>query len=340
MLGGFPPPFIGQTKVVRELLRQAQIVADSPSTVLLQGESGTGKELLARVIHAQSSQGERPFVPIDCGALVEESSGSEFFGQTLGMAPFAPADQTAAAHGGALFLDDIENLPLRLQAGLLRFLENRGVGPIGSQRPVEVRIIASTQHDLRQAVQAGRFRKDLYYQIAAVRLVLPPLSYRRQDIPLLAEHFLQRSCAQFGVVKKSIPHRTMQILLNAPWPGNVRELMATIERLVLFSPGPEICPDSLQPDLPEQTVEGTTSPHEAVQARAVLERIERDKLRAALLQTGNNRTEAAKLLGVSRATFYVKAKRYGLALHTMGKRTTDSSKHAQKSREARKILHC
>jgi len=311
------PEIIGRSKALRALLRQVQLVAGSDCTVLLQGESGTGKELIARALHRLSQRREQPFITLDCGTIPESLLESELFGYVKGAFTGASINKKGLweeAHGGTLFLDEIGDVTLALQAKLLRVLQEGEIRPVGSTKrtTVDTRVVAATNKDLKHEVRAQRFREDLYYRLAVVPLRVPPLRERREDIPQLVEHFLAKYCTRNHQPLKALSSTIMRELIDAAWPGNVRELEHTIERAVLLSPGPVIEPESIVLDTVDR---GSAHPPtvEAVnEAHAVLDNVEREKLRQALAQTHNNRVHAAKLLGISRSTLYEKLKRYHL----------------------------
>jgi DNA-binding NtrC family response regulator len=312
------PHIIGCSPPMRALLRLVELVASSDSTVLLQGESGTGKELIAKAIHEYSPRRERPFVTIDCGTVPESLLESELFGYVKGAFTGAVTNKKGLfeeAHGGTLFLDEVGDVMPMFQAKLLRVLQTGEIRPVGSTKrvAVDVRIIAATNKDLKKMVAERQFRDDLYYRLAVVPLLLPPLRERREDIPLLIEHFLKQSCERNRQPHKTLAPTTLRLLIEAPWPGNVRELQHAIERAVVLSPGSEIVPESITMASPERTTTFTPTLQELDRARTMLENAEREKLRVALERAGHNRSHAAKLLGVSRSTLYEKLKRYHLS---------------------------
>lgn len=310
---------VGQSKPMRTLFRQVKIVADSDSTVLIQGESGTGKELIARALHHHSPRANRPFIAIDCGTLPDTLLESELFGYVKGAFTGAVSNKKGLfeeAHQGTIFLDEIGTTPLLFQSKLLRVLQEGEIRPVGSPRSVavDVRVIAAANLDLKHECAGGRFRHDLYYRLAVVPLSVPPLRERREDIPLLVDHFIQKCCERRGIAAKRIPAKALQGLLNAPWPGNVRELENVIERAVLFSPGAEIAPEALTYLSASDGAESTYQPLPQLtqKARSVAEETEKEEIREALHRAGQNRSQAAKLLGISRSTLYEKLKRYQL----------------------------
>jgi DNA-binding NtrC family response regulator len=313
---GFPH-IIGRSKPMQALLRLVGLVAGSDATVLLQGESGTGKELIARAIHEHSPRRERPLVVLDCGTVPESLLESELFGYMKGAFTGAVTNKKGLfeeAHGGTLFLDEIGDITPLFQGKLLRVLQTGEIRPVGSTRRIEVdvRVIAATNRDLKQMVGEHSFRDDLYYRLAVVPLRLPPLRERREDLPLLVEHFLARSCQRNGRAAKTMSPAALRLLLDASWPGNVRELEHTIERAVVLTTSAEIPPNSIILESPESATSALPSPQAVSQAHAILNSVEREKLRIALMQTHGNRSHAAKVLGISRSTLYEKLKHYQL----------------------------
>src|SRR5262245_6171476 len=306
---------VGQSKPIRTLFHVIKVVARSNSTVLIQGESGTGKELIARAIHRHSQRHDRPFVPIDCGTLPETLLESELFGHVRGAFTGAIRNKKGLfedADGGTLLLDEIADTTPAFQSKLLRALQENEIRPVGSNRSIKinVRVIASTNKELKREVERGTFREDLYYRLAVVPIIVPPLNRRREDIPLLVEHFIQKYCQQNGLDVKSISANSLAILMNHPWPGNVRELENVIERAVLMSPGPQVKPEALYAvEVPED--ESPIPLHQAT--KEVKENIEREKILKALQKVEGNRSRAARFLGISRATLYEKLKSYNLA---------------------------
>ncbi|MGE0824530.1 MAG: sigma-54-dependent transcriptional regulator [Candidatus Binatia bacterium] len=316
-MGHVFPHIIGRSKPMQALLRLVDLVAGSDATVLLQGESGTGKELIARAIHGHSGRSQRPFVILDCGTVPESLLESELFGYTKGAFTGAMTNKKGLfeeAHGGTLFLDEVGDITPMFQAKLLRVLQTGEIRPIGSTRRavVDVRVIAATNRDLKERVAQRQFRDDLYYRLAVVPLRIPPLRDRREDIPLLIEHFLARSCQRNGRETKAMSPAALRILLDATWPGNVRELEHTIERAVVLTSGAEIPSASIILESAENRASALPSWHEVRYAQEVLDNVEREKLRAALAQAKGNRSRAAKVLGISRSTLYEKLKLYRL----------------------------
>ncbi|HEY5627851.1 MAG TPA: sigma 54-interacting transcriptional regulator, partial [Nitrospira sp.] len=305
-----------------EVYKLVARVAEGKSTVLLQGESGTGKELIARAIHTNSPRREKPFVPVNCGALPDQLLESEMFGYEKGA--FTGAAGTKAglfesANDGTLFLDEIGELGQSLQVKLLRVMQEQEVRRVGATASVkvDVRIIAATNRDLEQLVKEGKFRDDLYYRLNVVRITLPSLMERREDIPMLAHHFLQKCGAGAPRVVRGIHPDTMALLKQYRWPGNVRELENAIERAMSLSHGPLLTPEDL-PEAVSQAVaasdQKTEMPEVGDEASLSLEEVEKRHLVRVLKETKGNKVKAAKILGIDRRTLYRMAERFGLDL--------------------------
>lgn len=315
-----PPPtvreslgeLIGQSAAMQQLFDMVSLVADSSATVLIQGESGTGKELLAKTIHALSKRKDQPFIVVDCGALPETLLESELFGHVKGAFTGAVANKQGLfqeADRGTIFLDEIADTAPVFQAKLLRVLQEGEIKPVGGTKTikVDVRIISATNRDLADLVKAGSFRRDLYYRLAVLPVYLPPLRDRREDIPLLAEHFISRSCTRHHQPIRPMSDQAMRALSRASWPGNVRELQHYIERAVVTTTGPTIaCRDLLAPDPvgDEEDLRSAT--------RGAVTQAERTCIVDALKKTGGNRAKAAKLLKISRAGLYNKLRAYSI----------------------------
>lgn len=308
---------IGQAPSFREVLGVASRVAAYPTTVLLTGESGTGKEAVARAIHKSSPRASNPFVAINCGAIPENLLESELFGHEKGA--FTGAERAreglfSEADGGTLFLDEIGELPQSLQVKLLRVLQERRVRPVGGsrEREVDVRVIAATARDLADEVATNRFREDLYYRVNVVHLHLPPLRTRREDVPLLAQYFLQRNAERLGVSAGPIEPEVMSLLVRYTWPGNVRELENVLERALVLSGG-----EIASGHLPEH-VQTATSPFriasdgDDLSVKRRLPALERELIARALGRTEGNRTRAAELLELSTRALTYKIQEYEL----------------------------
>jgi len=295
---------------MEDLLAQARRVAASDASVCIFGASGTGKELLARAIHRASPRGEAPFVAVNCGAIPEGLLESELFGHKKGSFTGAVADRRGlfqAAQGGTLFLDEIGDMPLPLQVKLLRALEERKVRLVGSHEShdIDVRVIAATHRKLEERIASGEFREDLYYRLNVVKLYIPTLAERREDIPLLTNHFLSRLAERYRKGRLALAPEAMQLLVSASWPGNVRQLLNVIEQAVALAPT-EVIPESL---VRQALDAGDTTLTPLDEARRAFER---DYLVRILKITGGNVTKAARLAGRNRTEFYRLLERHSL----------------------------
>ena len=311
---------IARSPAMARALEVATKVARHDSPVLVTGESGTGKEVIARLIHRESPRKDHAFVPVNCGAIPDTLLESEFFGHLKGSFSGAHRDRPGlfeSAAGGTLFLDEVGELPGPLQVKLLRALQEGEVRPVGSDATVhvDVRIIAATNQDLEEAVQAGRFRQDLYYRIAVVPIHLPPLARRKEEIPELAFHMLERHSRRLGTTPLRIAPAAMEILLAYPWPGNVRELENVLERALVLAEGDEIGAEELpehvrspKAEMPDRTDGGDLS----VKRRTAS--LEKHLIQLALERTAGNRTQAAELLELSPRALRYKIQDYGIDL--------------------------
>ena len=306
---------IGRSRSFIDVLRIAETAAPSDSTILITGESGAGKEVIAGFIHALSDRGDGPFVSINCGALPENLLESELFGHVKGSFTGAVRDKQgllAAARGGTFFLDEVGEMSPATQVKLLRAIQAREVIPVGATDPiaVDVRIIAATNRDLDEEIRRGTFRSDLFYRLNVIPLHLPPLRERREDIPLLAEYFLQR----FAEVRDRTPPRLTPEALTAlqeyDWPGNVRELENAIERAMVLSDGGDITPASLPARITGKAALPLVS--DRLPPNPPLEIIERAYIHWVLQTESGNKTRAAEVLGIDPSTLYRKLVRYGL----------------------------
>jgi two-component system response regulator GlrR len=301
---------ITRSSAMEDLLSQARRVAASDASVCIFGASGTGKELLARAIHRASPRAEAPFVAVNCGAIPEGLLESELFGHKKGSFTGAVADRRGlfqAAQGGTLFLDEIGDMPLPLQVKLLRALEERKIRPVGAheQYDVDVRVVAATHRKLEERIASGEFREDLYYRLNVVKLYIPTLAERREDIPLLANHFLTRLAERYRRGRLAFSPEAMQLLVSAPWPGNVRQLLNVIEQAVALA-ATEVIPESLVRQALDAGDTALTPLDEARRA------FERDYLVRILKITGGNVTKAARLAGRNRTEFYRLLERHSL----------------------------
>jgi two-component system NtrC family response regulator len=317
--GGATPPdiaaddeLVGADPAMRDVQKTIGLVADSDATVLIAGETGSGKEVVARAIHRHGRRGAGPFVAVNCAAIPAGLLESELFGHVRGAFTGAVADRNGAfrdAHRGTLFLDEIGDMPLDMQAKLLRVLQERTVVPVGG-RParIDVRVIAATHCDLPGAVRAGRFREDLYYRLDVVPLRLPALRDRRGDIVPLAEHFLRR----YGAAPKRLTGDAAARLLAHSWPGNVRELKNAMERAAVLSRGDAVAAADLDFLAAPQGPDGAAVDWTAGDLPTAVARLEAHMIGRALRETGGNRAEAARRLGIHRQLLYAKAQRYGI----------------------------
>jgi two-component system response regulator AtoC len=304
---------IGESAIMKAIYRVINTVAANKSNVLVSGASGTGKELVARTIHGRGPLAAQPFVAINCAGLSETLLDSQLFGHRRGAFTGAVSDHDGvfrAAEGGTLFLDEVAEVPLSLQAKFLRAVEQREVTPLGASLPVpvDVRLIAASNRDLEAEVHGGRFRSDLYYRLNVVRIELPPLAARREDIPLLVEHFLERFSRQYRVAPRRLAAETMERLRTYAWPGNVRELQNAIERAFALAVADTITLD----DLPAALRSDALPPPDDPEGLLTLEEAERRLFAAALRKSGGNKNEAARLLGIDRQRLYRKIEKYGL----------------------------
>jgi len=305
---------IGRSEVMRNIYELVRRTAPTDSTVLISGESGTGKELVARAIHDYSLREEREFVTVDCSALVETLLESELFGHVKGS--FTGAIQAKygsfeLANGGTFFFDEIGNLSLDIQAKLLRVIQEKEIKPVGGEKTIkiDVRIIAATNQDLRQSIAKKTFREDIYYRLNVVPIHIPPLRERKEDIPLLVNHFLKRFNRKREVPVTKVEPETMKLLMSYGWPGNVRELENGIERALILEDG-----DTLQPRCFPWLVEKRQMRPFAGNSKVYsLEELEKQHIERVLRETRGRRGQAAGLLGIDRKTLYQKIKKYRLA---------------------------
>jgi sigma-54 dependent transcriptional regulator, acetoin dehydrogenase operon transcriptional activator AcoR len=307
---------IGTSHSMQLVFQQIQDFTRVDSTILIEGETGTGKELVARAIHQASHRNEFPFIAVNCAGLTESLVASQLFGHKRGAFTGAVSDQEGlieAAEGGTLFLDEIGDIPLTVQTSLLRVLQEWEITRLGESRlrKVNVRVLAATHHNLANDVSAGTFRADLLYRIRVGRVLLPPLRERREDIPLLISHFLNQYRATTGRPVEAVSDEALRLLMAYAWPGNVRELKHAIEFAVIRCPQTIIRPQDLPPEvlnqderLPEAPSEDIASSHNDNN---------KEKILAALKQTGGNRSAAAKLLGIARLTLYRRMSRLGIS---------------------------
>lgn len=311
---------IGQSPALDSLIRSARLVASTDVTVLLKGETGTGKEILATAIQKQSSRADKAFITLNCAALPESLIESELFGHKKGSFTGATCNTQGllpAADGGTLFLDEINSLPLAIQAKLLRFLESGECLAVGDVSPckVDVRVIAATNADINQQIDAGEFRRDLYYRLNVVPLDLPPLSQRTEDIEHLIKHFLGIFADTYSIATPRFSKAALKMLKAYPWPGNIRELRNLCERLSILLAGRIIEPENL----PHEFIKTSNTPKATdfmlPETGLQLDDLEANLIHQALNRTQGNRSKSARLLGLSRDTLIYRMQKHGVASH-------------------------
>ncbi len=313
---------IGTSPKMKEIFEMVQTVSPIDATILIQGETGTGKELLARAIHSLSLRRDRNMVCINSAALTESLLEAELFGYRKGAFTGALVDKKGRlelADGGTLFIDEIGQMSLNLQAKLLRFLQERTFEPVGGLdvRSVDVRLITATNRNLPKEILAGRFLSDVFYRIEVIALTLPPLRERRQDIPLLVNHFIQRYAQQYKKTVEGIEPMAMEILMRHPWPGNIRELENCLARAVILCRGPQILSSDLSekftPKIRKDGFEGEQIQlTDLSQPGMKIKDMERELIQRTLIKCLGNKTLAAKLLGISRKALYEKIEKFGI----------------------------
>jgi len=299
---------IAKSSRMQRLIELIKTVSKSNATVLITGESGTGKELVARAIHSQSHRHGKPFVAVSCAALPESLLESELFGHEKGSFTGAYAQKKGKfefANGGTLFLDEVGEMSANIQVHLLRVLEEKEFARVGGNEPikVDVRVISATNKDLKRAIERQEFREDLYYRLNVVNIELPPLRERKEDIPLLVEHFLSKFASENRKEITGFTPTAMEFLLDHDWPGNVRELENSVERAVILAKGDLV-------DITDLHQKGM-APTPAAKPARNLKEMEREHILSTLRETGENYSEAARILGISRMTLYNKVKEYG-----------------------------
>lgn len=293
---------IGRSCAILDVIARAELVAESRSTVLVTGETGTGKELVARAIHARSAQRNMPMIKVNCAAIPETLLESELFGHVRGAftgATFTKKGRFALAEGGTIFLDEIGTISLTVQAKLLRVLQDREFEPLGAERTqrVDVRVIAATNRDLRQLVAEGKFLEDLYYRLNVIPIEMPALRERREDIPMLVEHFVKRFAERAGKTIEGVDEKAMAELSRYEWPGNVRELENTMERAVVLATAPLLTSKTIW--LMSATATPATAAVPSLKLHQNLEWAERETMRRALEQARGGKKDAAELMGIS-----------------------------------------
>jgi DNA-binding NtrC family response regulator len=314
---------IGQSAPMQQLFQTLELVAPMNSTVLIQGETGTGKELIARTIHHNSPRADQRFVAFNAAAIPEPLAEAELFGHARGAFTGAIANRVGRfelAHQGTLFIDEVALTSLPLQAKLLRALQEREIERVGESRPIkfDARVIAATNTDLKTLVKAGAFREDLYYRLNVIPLTLPPLRGRREDIPLLARHFVQKSCTSNNLPLKTLTQEAVRVLMAYAWPGNIRQLENAIEHAVAMSGQErEIAASTLPADVVQSggslLVPMMTIPDEGLNFQSVVSQLERELITRCLEKTGGNKRQAARLLQLSRTTLIDKLHRLNIA---------------------------
>ena len=318
-------PFTGAPgRTMQEVLATVKKVADSQVPVLIQGETGTGKSLLAAHIHKISQRRDQPFLTIDCGALPETLLESELFGHVKGAftgAVFSRRGLLEEAQGGTVFLDEIGELTLATQAKLLRAIQEHEIRPVGGNKPVtvNVRFITATNRNLQEDVTAGRFREDLYYRLAVIPIVLPPLRERTDEMTSLIGHFIKKFNARYGKSIAGVSPAAMQMLFEQPWKGNIRELENVLERAVLLAGQDMLTPDTLGLQLSSGEARRPAGADEGRSLQQTVQEAERRAIEQALRIAGGNRTQAAAMLGIGRRTLYDKLEEYGLETRKTGK---------------------
>jgi DNA-binding NtrC family response regulator len=302
---------VGRSRAMEEVIRRAGLVAETKSTVLVTGETGTGKEMVARLIHHRSAQRDMPLIKVNCAAIPETLLESELFGHVRGAftgATMTKRGKFALADGGSIFLDEIGTMTPPLQSKLLRVLQEREFEPLGSERTqrVDVRVIAATNRDLNQMVADAKFQEDLYYRLNVIPIAIPPLRERREDIPVLVDHFVDKHRQRTGKRIDGVDSGVVAALQRYDWPGNVRELENTIERAVVLATGPVLTSESIS------MMGATSAPSSGLPSLRLhqnLEWVERETIRRALDQSGGIKKDAAELMGISqRALSYYLAK--------------------------------
>ena len=312
---------IGHSKKMTEMFDLTRQVAQRESTVLILGESGTGKELLAKAIHLNSPRRRGPFVVVNCGAIPENLIESELFGHKKGAFTGAITDRVGkfeAGNGGSVFLDEVSELKPALQVRLLRVIQEREIDKVGETRPlkVDVRIIAATNRNLANLIEDGSFRDDLYYRLSVVTVQAPALRDRREDIPLLAEHFLRKSCERYGFPLRHFHPQALELLTSYNWPGNVRELENVIESSVVLSKREELTPEDLPENIQRQESRITKIYLDIPEDGISLEEVEKELLLKALEKAQGNQSKAARYLNVTRKTLIYRLEKYGLITPT------------------------
>ena len=298
---------IGKSPPMRKIYDLIERISDTSSNVLITGESGTGKELVAKAIHYNGIRKDNPFVALNCAAIPEALLESELFGYKKGAFTDARSDKRGLmveAHEGTLFLDEITELPYTLQAKLLRVIEEKSVRPLGDNRsdPIDIRIISASNRDIAALIEQGRFREDLYYRLKVIDIELPPLRERREDIPLLIQHFIHRFGSELKKNALTVSEETLELLLNHRWPGNVRELENVIQRAITLSRHDVLLPEDMPAALTEAA--GNDLFERGLREKYTLDQLEKAYIKKVLIDAGGNKSKAAEILGLDRKTLY------------------------------------
>lgn len=300
---------IGQSPIMQGIYDLIERISDTASNVLITGESGTGKELVARAIHYNGIRREGPFVALNCAAIPENLLESELFGYKRGAFTDAKTDKRGLifeAHEGTLFLDEITEMPYPLQAKLLRALEEKAVRPLGDTilYPLDVRFVSASAKDLKALIEQSRFREDLYYRLRVIDIEMPPLRNRREDIPLLVRHFIQKANAEMQKRIQGLSEEALKLLLNYSWPGNVRELENAIQRAAILGRQPVLIPEDFPPSLVQAADEDVVE--KGIRQKMTLDQLAKEYIKRMIIETGGNKSRAAEILGLDRKTLYRK----------------------------------
>lgn len=307
---------VGNSQAMIEVLDRVKLVAPTKATVLIEGQTGTGKELIAQSIHQNSDRSRKPFVAVHCAALAANLLESELFGHEKGS--FTGANERRigrfeSSEGGTLFLDEIGEIDASTQVKLLRFLETRSFERLGSSKSIEVdiRLVCATNRNLAEMVQSGEFREDLYYRLNVIRIQLPSLIERKEDIPVLLKHYINVFSEENGFAPLELSHEALNVLVQYPWPGNIRELRNFCENIIIMKQGQTLAPEDFEAkffkqDLKDQSQTSFSSEDGSLKSNFSLDMNEKQLLRNALLKCGGNRTKAAQLMGISRRTLHRK----------------------------------
>ena len=315
---------VGREPKLHQIIKTIRTTASSDASVLIEGESGTGKELIAAAFHTQSHRSEKPFIQINCSAIPHELIESELFGYQRGAFTGADRDKRGlieAANGGTLLLDEIAEMPAHLQTKLLRVLQERKLRRVGDEREIDVnfRLVSATNRDTAALLQEGLLRKDLYFRISTIRIKVPPLRERLDDVPLLAQHFLDRFNIQYDKNIRGLSQETVVRLLRYNWPGNIRELESVIEHAVLFCPGNQLQPECLPEEFQRSRFSNSTF---VIPPLVPMEEIERAAILQTLERTSGNIRRSAQILHFPRPTFYRKLKKLGIKVERPVTETT------------------